>query len=250
MTRYFTVPYDSGHRNVRMGAGPLRLVQLLGIDAQEIAPKSEWRAEIRTTFELYRALAERVAASTDFPVVLGGNCGVAIGTAAGIGTDDLAVLWFDAHGDYNTPDRTESGFLDGMSMAILTGRCWQNLASTIPNFKPLPPSRAMHVGGRDFSPGEREAMLQDGIAERLEELDARRLHVHIDLDVLDPRYGRANPYAVDGGLSPDDVLAIVGEASKRMQLAALSIASYDPAADERGTIGEIGARIVRAVAPR
>ncbi|HEV3486567.1 MAG TPA: hypothetical protein VG106_14245, partial [Vicinamibacterales bacterium] len=79
MTRYFTVPYDSGFRGLRMGAGPLRLAQLLRVDAEEIAPKSEWRAEIKTTFELYAALAARIAASNELPVVLGGNCGVAVG---------------------------------------------------------------------------------------------------------------------------------------------------------------------------
>ncbi|HUP63550.1 MAG TPA: arginase family protein [Thermoanaerobaculia bacterium] len=142
MTRFFAVPYDSGHHNVRMGAGPLRIMQALGIDAEEIAPAREWRAEIATTFELYHRLAERIAAHPDsLPIVLAGNCGAAIGAAAGVGTTRLAAIWFDAHGDYNTPDATESGFLDGMSMAILTGHCWKNLASTIPHFTPIPPKR-------------------------------------------------------------------------------------------------------------
>src|SRR5687767_4289522 len=111
-----------------MGAGPSRIARELGVDAEEIHPVSTWRAEIKTTFELYRALADRVREANDFPVVFSGNCGASIGTAAGLGTEDLAVLWFDAHGDYNTPDTTESGFLDGMCLGILTGRCWKTLA--------------------------------------------------------------------------------------------------------------------------
>ena len=250
MIRYFLLPYDSGHKGLRMGAGPWRIARELGIDAEEIHPASEWRAEIRTTFELYRALAVRIRETGDFPVVFSGNCGASIGVAAGVGTEDLAVLWFDAHGDYNTPDATESGFLDGMSLGILTGRCWKNLASTIPNFAPVPPSRTIHVGSRDYSPGEREALVADGvtIGPHFDAIEARRILVHVDLDVIDPSFGRANPYAVEGGLSPDDVLRVIDEASRRFEVAALVLASYDPSCDEDGRIAAIAARITERVA--
>lgn len=249
MTRYFTLPYDSGHRGLRMGAGPLHLVQRLSVEAEEIAPASEWRAEIRTTFELYRALAARVRDTDDFPVVLSGHCGASMGVAAGLGADDLAVLWFDAHGDYNTPDATESGFLDGMCLAVMTGRCWRNLASTIPGFTPLDPRRVVHVGSRDYSPGEREALLRDGVRmePRFDRLDAARILVHVDLDVIDASYGRANPYACEGGLSPEDVLRVIDEARRALPIAGLTIASYDPGCDADGRIAAAAERIVRHV---
>jgi arginase len=142
--RFFSVPYDSGHRGVRMGAGPLRLVEALGIEADEIEPATEFRSEIKTTFELYRALAARVAESAEVPVVFSGHCGAATAVASGVGVDDLALLWFDAHGDYNTPDTTDTGFLDGMCLAVLTGRGWKKLARTIPGFAPLDPRRVVH----------------------------------------------------------------------------------------------------------
>jgi arginase len=245
-----------------MGAGPSRIVETLRVDAETILPASEWRAEIRTTFELYRQLAMRVAAYPDaVPIVLGGNCGCAIGAAAGVGTERLAVIWFDAHGDYNTPDASESGFLDGMSMAILTGHCWQHLALTIPNFKPVPPWRTMHVGARDYSSGERERMLADGVTmvapHELEQvpsllgnLEADRVLIHVDLDVIDPRYGRANQFAAPGGLSPEDVLGVIDAALARFELAALTFASYDPSCDEEGRIAAIAKQIVERVSAR
>lgn len=246
---YYSLPYDSGHRGLRMGAGPLRLVQMLGVDAEELAPATEWQAEIRTTFELYRTLAARIRESHDFPVVLSGHCGAAIGAAAGVGADDLAILWFDAHGDYNTPDTTETGFLDGMCLAIAAGRCWTRLASTIPGFTPIDPRRVIHVGSRDYSPGEREAMLRDGMrmTPDFDGIDAKRILVHVDMDVIDARYGRANPYACEGGLSPDDVLRVIAEAGERFTVAGLVIASYDPSCDDDGRIAEAAMRIVRAV---
>lgn len=250
MTRYFALPYDSGQKGLRMGAGPFRIARELGVDAEEIEPATEFHSEIQTSFQLYRALAERVASSGDFPVVLSGNCGASIGAAAGVGTERLAVLWFDAHGDYNTPDTSDSGFLDGMCLAVLTGRCFHTLAKTIPGFAPVPPWRVIHLGSRDYSPGEREALVADGVTMTpdFDSIEADRILVHVDLDVLDPRFGRANPYAVDGGLSPDDVLHLIDRARERFEIAALVLASYDPSCDPEGKIAAIGARIARAVA--
>lgn len=258
----FTLSYDSGHKGLRMGAGPSRILRELDVDAEEIAPASAWRAEIGTAFELYRALAARVREVDDFPVVLAGNCGAAVGAAAGVGAEDLAVLWFDAHGDYNTPDTTDTGYMDGMAMAILAGRCFKSIAATIPGFVPVPAQRVIHVGARDYSPGERDALLADGIhlvepsslpsisfdGSAFDGLKAKRLLVHVDLDVIDPQFGRANHYAVDGGLSPDDVLRVIALARERFELAGLVVASYDPSGDPEGRIAAIGARIVREVA--
>ena len=249
MTRYFTLPYDCGQRGLRMGAGPLRIARDLGVEAEEIAPETAYPQEIRTSFELYRALASRVRESGDFPVVLSGHCGASIGVAAGLGADDLAILWFDAHGDYNTPETTDTGFLDGMCLAVATGRCWHNLAHTIPGFTPVDPRRVIHSGSRDYSPGEREALVRDGVrmTPDFAGIDAKRLLVHVDLDVLDPRYGRANRYAVDGGLSSDDVLQIIDSAREHFTIAGLTIASYEPDGDEDGRIADAAVRIVRAV---
>ena len=246
MTRYFTLPYDCGQRGLRMGAGPLRLVEALGVEAEELAPASPYPQENRTSFELYRALASRIAASDEFPVIFSGHCGASIGAAAGLGAGDLAILWFDAHGDYNTPDTTDTGFLDGMCLAVATGRCWHTLARTIPGFTPIDPRRVVHVGARDFSPGEREALVRDGVrlGPDFDGIDATRILVHVDLDVIDTRYGRANAYACEGGLSPDEVLDVIAQARSRFTIAALVLASYDPSCDTDGRIAQAATRIV------
>lgn len=265
MHRTIVVPYDSGYRGLRMGAGPLRLAELLGDPVETIEAGLQFPTEIATAFDLYRRVAETVhetVAAGDFPVVLSGNCGAINGVAAGLGTDRLGTIWFDAHGEYMTPETTVSGFLDGMGLSILTGRCFRGLAGTIPWFRPLPPSLTMLVGSRDYSPGERDELLADGIPllepSSLTEVNlarwldtmrphADRLIIHVDLDVLDPRFGRANQFAADGGLSPDDILRVIEIAQRRFTVAALVVASFDPGADGEGSVAEIGARIVRAV---
>src|SRR5437870_211286 len=104
------VPYDSGNRGARMGGGPGYLVdggltEVLraeghDVRAESVEPRGEFRAEIRTQFELYKLLAGRVlAARRDgrFPLVLSGNCGATLGAVAGAETKRLGVVWLDAH---------------------------------------------------------------------------------------------------------------------------------------------------------
>src|SRR5210317_1747635 len=109
------VPYDSGHYARRMGRGPIHLVQgglvaLLedqGHDVRlvEVRLDEGFLTEVGTALETQRLVAECVAAERDegrFPLVLSGNCATSVGTMAGCGCGDTAVVWLDSHGDLNT----------------------------------------------------------------------------------------------------------------------------------------------------
>ena len=75
----------------------------------------------------------------------------------------MHVLWFDAHGDFNTPETTTSGFLDGMALAAVTGRCWTGLTRAIPGFTPVPESNVTAIGVRDLDEGEAMASQTCGL---------------------------------------------------------------------------------------
>jgi arginase len=125
--RLLEVPYDSGHRDVRMGAGPLALAAAgaaarLRDEGHEVHERlieaSSWRAEVVTAFELQRLVADEAAAARadcQVPILLSGNCNTTVGMLAGLAAANrrTGVVWFDAHGDFNTPDIDEGGFLDG-----------------------------------------------------------------------------------------------------------------------------------------
>ena len=114
------VPYDSGQRGWRCGAGPEHLVRaglpahlqrqghiVTAIHIIEDDPAYP-PAEIRTAFELARRLATTVRSARTaghFPLVLSGNCNTAVGTLSGLTPAGRATFWFDAHGDCNTPER-------------------------------------------------------------------------------------------------------------------------------------------------
>jgi arginase len=272
------VPYDSAHRGRRMGAGPEHLLRAgLPDRLAEIghqvhvrvleAPADGWRAEIRTAFDLTRAVAAAVgdARSTGaFPLVLSGNCGpAALGCVAGLGASPR-ILWFDAHGDFNTPETTLGGFLDGMALATVTGRCWTQLSAGIPDFRPVPESSIALLGARDLDPLEAAALDQSdvrqvGPADLRTELPsvlasvgrgATATYLHLDLDVLDPAEGRVNPFAVPGGLTRADVTWAVGAIAASLPLGAASLTSFDPHSDPTGQAADaalaLGLGLVRA----
>ncbi len=113
--RVILAPYDAGQRGFRMGRGPEALIshglkEALratgpGISTVTVNPHNASPFEVSTAFELDRLVAEEVRTALDageFPLVLSGNCNTAVGTIAGANTEDLGVIWLDAHPDFET----------------------------------------------------------------------------------------------------------------------------------------------------
>src|SRR5581483_641396 len=133
-----TVPYDSGYRGRRMGAGPLRLLDAGAVRRLEaeghsvrhipIELANEFWTEVAAATRIQQRVADAVRDAIgrgERPLVLSGNCNSSSGTVAGIGAENVGVIWLDAHPDLETPKTTTSGFYDGQALAVLTGRCWQ-----------------------------------------------------------------------------------------------------------------------------
>jgi arginase len=255
------VPYDSGHRGWRCGAGPDHLLRaglpghlerlghvVTAVHVVEDDP-AQHPAEIRTAFELARRLAHAVSSARavgHFPLVLSGNCNAAIGTLSGLSPARCATFWFDAHGDLNTPETTTTGFLDGMGLATAMGLCWRDLVATVPGFQPVPPQITFLLGARDLDPEEAAWLGESPVtAVSAEQLPAglalllKRVpmadtagYLHLDLDVLDPAVGRANYLPVPNGLSLDQLTGAIAAIRDRIPVAAATVASYSPEEDQ------------------
>jgi arginase len=274
------VPYDSGHYDTRMGRGPTHLVARGVVPAlearghtvslRELRARDAFPREIGTAFDLARQLAEQVreaCAGGAFPLVLAGNCNTALGTLAGIGSAETAVIWLDAHGEFNTPETTTGGFLDGMGLAIATGHCWRPLAASIPSFQPLPGAHLLLLGARDLDDPERPLIERAGVrmiapaalrdrndatlADALAALPPtlRGAYVHLDLDVLDPSVGPANGYAAPDGLLVDDVRRALELVQQRLPILAATVASYDPAHDRDDRVLGAALELAPALVP-
>jgi arginase len=270
------VPYDSARRDERMGAGPAVLADALqprllrqGFTVRRtvVEPAAgSWQAEIRTAFELADALATSIRATRAagrFPLVLTGNCGAALGVVAALGAG-TRVLWADAHADFNTPETTESGFLDGMALSVLTGRCWTRMAARVAGFGPVPEDHVWLLGARDLDTQEVEALAGSGIRRAAagtlggrtaagiagELGQGARPYVHLDLDVLDRSEGHANAYASGGGVTAAALADFCGVLARTAPPAAITLSAYDPAADADRRVRAAALHIVDALLAR
>jgi arginase len=254
------VPYDSGRRGWRAGAGPEHLLHaglpahltsqghvVAAIHILEDDPDHP-AAEVRTAFELAGRLATAVRAARaagHFPLVLSGNCNTAVGTLSGLSPARRATFWFDAHGDCNTPETTTTGFLDGMGLAMTTGHCWRRMVATVPGFEPVPTEATFLLGARDLDPPEAALLkasaittvpvgqIPEGLPALLAKapLDDTLGYLHLDLDVLDPSVGHANYLPVPNGLSVHQLTAAVAAIRSRVPLGAAAVTSYSPEDD-------------------
>ncbi|MEJ2503761.1 MAG: arginase family protein, partial [Gemmatimonadota bacterium] len=215
---------------------------------------SEFPTEIAAAFSLARGVRKRVDDARRegrLPLLLAGNCGAAIGVVAAL--DRPRIVWFDAHGDLNTPDTTRSGFLDGMALAILTGRSWRALADDV-GLDPVPDDHIDLVGARDLDAAEAallatSAIRSHGPRAELADLGPPHdgdLYLHIDLDVLDPSVGTANPYATPGGFTLPALVDLVEALARTRAVGALTFAAYDPHSDPGGAIAGAATRIAAA----
>jgi arginase len=267
-----SVPYSSARRDHGMGRGPTALLDQHGlaerlssggfdvaVDTVEIPDSLV--PEIARTFELNRRLAASVRnarAEGAFPIVLGGNCNCSWGATAGSSGDDApAVLWLDAHADFDVPDDNLSGFLDVMALSTLTGACWQALAATIPGFRPIPERNVLIAGVRDLDDYQRERLQQSDISVSwgdtdpvLEAFDPdpSRLYLHVDLDSLDPSVGQANEFSAPDGLSLERVLMLQREAIESFEPVCASVTAYNPAFDGDGRVAGAATEIVLGLA--
>jgi arginase len=197
----------------------------------------------------------------DMVFCLGGECGLILGSAAGL-KQNLAgrpgLLWIDAHGDFNTPETTQSGFIGGMPLAFVCGR-GPKFNSEIENLRPLIREKSVvHVGGRDFDPLESNAMKTSqmklyspsnirtkGISKTAAEIadylvdQSDWIICHFDIDALDPSIVSAVNFPSPGGLSLEDVRILVGAVNQTGRLRVFNLAGYSSVLDKDKTSGRI-----------
>jgi arginase len=211
------------------GAGAEALARALGGrvvgEASPGAPR-DWSEDLPAARPVLEAAAAEVSAALDqgeLPLLTASDCTICIATlpTAARRIPGLQVLWLDAHGDFNTPDTTPSGFLGGMCLAAACGRWDAGWPDT------LDPAAVSFVGVRDLDPGERVEVDQAGIGTGVP--GEGPVFVHLDLDVLDPSV-LAPQFPVPDGLQAREVRDVLARLQDEGRLVGLEVTAFeDPA---------------------
>ena len=192
-------------------------------------------------------------------VVIGGDCSVTVAALDALpgGTDDLAVVWCDAHADLHTPETSPSGAFSGMALRAVLGEGEEQLA--------LSPGIAAHrvvtVGMRNLEDAEvdihdsltnlsvADLEAPEALRDAVLATGASRVWVHIDVDVLDPPEFAGVSSAVPFGVSPATLSAAVRALRADIPLAGATIAGFAPRSPA-DAVDDLGAllRLVGAVA--
>lgn len=228
---------------------------------------AKYLSEVRKVcLELSQAVSVAIKGGK-FPVVLGGDHSIAIGTIAGIreaqGKKEFGVLWLDAHGDYNTPDITPSGNIHGMSLAISAG-LGQKWFPTPPwPKKSVDPSKIAIVGARQLDPEERENLKQTGVhvfsmadidrlgmqevmsrAINVVKEDTEGVHMSFDMDVIDPSDAPGVGTPVRGGITYREAHLVMEMMSEAGVMRSLEVVEVNPILDQQNSTAELAVELI------
>ncbi len=281
----------AGHRGGAMGpealrvAGLARALRRLGYSVAdrgdvsgpanpEAAPVEGYRHLAEVT-AWCRALRDAVALALgegQFPIVMGGDHCLAIGSIAGIAKHcadqnrPLSVLWLDAHADFNTPATSPSGNIHGMPVAVLTGHGPAALTD-LGHARPiLPAPRIVQVGIRSVDRVEKRMVVESGLEvhdmRRIDETGMREtmagilgrvaasgghLHVSFDVDFLDPAIAPGVGTTVAGGPTYREAQLCMEMIYDSGLMASLDLMELNPAYDERNRTAKLMVELVESL---
>lgn len=207
---------------------------------------------------LYGAVAVTVAGAVsagDRPVVLSGDCTTSLGVVAGLQRAgvDPCLVWFDAHGDVQTPETTTSGYLGGMPLRLLTGHRPELIATAL-DLRRVAEDRVVLADGRDLDPPEADflagsAVRRCPVDQVAGQLPDGPIYLHLDADVIDPVDLPGLSFPAPGGPG----LAAVGDAVTAVldtgRVAAVGIAcTWDPGHGAAARLSPLVQQIVSRLA--
>ncbi|MFJ6209213.1 arginase [Lysinibacillus sp. NPDC092081] len=224
---------------------------------------------LEEVIDVSTSLANRVNEAIEqkaFPLVLGGDHSIAIGTLAGLGEHykNLGVIWFDAHADLNTPETTPSGNIHGMPLAVSIGLGHERLVKIRNDVPKIKPENVIIIGARSVDPGERDLISQQGIkvytmheVDRLgmtrvmedalaylRERNVDGLHLSLDLDGLDPLYTPGVGTPVPGGITYRESHLAMEMLQESGMLTSAEFVEVNPILDEKNRTADVAVALM------
>ncbi len=287
------VPMDlgSGRRGVDMGPSAIRIAGVaqrlteLGhkvVDEGDIVIKNMEELKVgneraRYLPEIARASAiiarktERIMGLGHFPLLLGGDHSIAVGTISGIAAfargqgARVGVLWIDAHGDINTPETSPSGNIHGMPLAVVLGYGPPELTSIGGPPPKVDPANVALVGIRSLDAGEKKRLKETGVqVHTMADIDRHGVHrvmkkaisqatdgtdfVHVsmDLDAVDPAVAPGVGTPVKGGLDYREAHLVMELIADAGVMTSLELVEVNPILDQHNASAEFAVELVQS----
>ncbi len=267
----------AGRRGVDMGPSALRLAGLnakleslgyqvedlgnVAVAQQESTPtgpeNAKYLAQISKTCEKLAGMVERVVSGGHFPLVLGGDHSVAVGTVSGVSHsyrergEKVGLIWVDAHADMNTPESSPSGNVHGMPLACCLGRGPQELTGILGYSPKVDGGNVVLIGIRDVDEDERHGVRESGVtAFTMRDIDELGLghvmeraiaianngtagfHLSFDMDAVDPREAPGVGTPVRGGMTYREAHLAMETICDCKGLVSMEVVEVNPVLDE------------------
>jgi len=288
------VPVDlgAGRRGVDMGPSAIRIADLeerleaLGHRVQDVGDldvqipetqkvgggKLRYKAAILAFCEELCKVVDRSLTRGRMPLVLGGDHSIAIGSVAGSSNyfarqgQSIGLIWFDAHGDANTPETTPSGNIHGMSLAVSLGLGDPDLVNLGGRTPKVLPRNTVVIGVRDVDAGEAVILKESGVTVyTMRDLDERGMrdvvdeaiqqagdgtagiHLSFDMDVVDPEDAPGTGTPVWGGITYREAHLAMELMSDRANIVSVDLVEVNPVLDTKNMTGILAAELVQSL---
>ncbi len=285
----FPMDLGSGRRGVDMGPSAMRIAGLenkleqLGYKVEDTGdisieimerqkldnPKLRYIDEILKTSKVLAARVEKVLEQKKFPLCLGGDHSMAVGTIAGVSSYckknklSLGVIWIDAHADMNTDKTTPSGNIHGMPLAASMGLGFSELVNFYGFAPKVKPENCAIIAARSIDPQERlnikklnptvytmsdvdklgiHRIINRVLKQFKESVD--HIHVSFDVDSIDPNFAPGVGTPVPGGLNYREAHLLMESIAECGCMSSLEVAEVNPILDVRNSSAVFASELV------
>lgn len=285
--RIIGVPMDFGQmlRGVDMGPAALRYTGLVSRlrelghqvadqgdipipirDADQDIAHDKFVGEITQICQSIYDTGSRVAARGEFPLFLGGDHSIAVGTVASVvDKEPVGLIWVDAHGDFNTPDTSPSGNIHGMPLAALIGEGHDSLVNVGKPGMKVHPDNVVMIGQRDLDAAEKQRIKKSGITIfTMRDVDEqgistvatkavmkfshlKRVHLTLDMDALDPVEAPGVGTPVPGGISYREAHLLMEILSDSGKIGSMDLVEVNPILDVGNKTAELAVELTLSV---
>jgi arginase len=279
----------AGRRGVDMGPSAVRVANLntrlaeLGYDVEdlgnvpvvqresqgEVHSRAKYLPQIAETCTLVADMVDQALGANKFPLVLGGDHSIAVGTVSGASRyfhrrrEKLGLIWIDAHTDMNTPESSPSGNVHGMPLACCVGQGPKELTNIFGYCPKVNPTNVALVGIRSVDGPERNIVQHSGVhAFTMRDIDERGMravfeaairvagegtagiHVSLDMDAVDPQEAPGVGTPVQGGITYREAHLAMEMLGDTGRVTSMDVVEVNPVIDDANRTAILAVELV------